>query len=120
MADEETIWIITDEGPVNPYFGASPAVMETPLPYQYWRISPLAHNGRPFHELLPDVERINPTPVDERPVEDYIIVFDMLTKQNEFTGHGLAVLCPTVCEITEELNGAVQLIMEHPKDPDGK
>lgn len=120
MADEETIWIVTDDGLVNPYFGASPAVMETPLPYQYWRISPLAHNGRPYHELLPDVERINPTPVDERPVEDYIIVYDMLTKQNEFTGHGLAVLCPTVCEITEELNGAYQLIMEHPKDPDGK
>lgn len=118
MADSP--WIMTDNGLWNPYFPSSVPTMEQPYPLQYWRINALDHGGRPYHDMLPGIERITPTPVPERPPEDYICIFDMDTKQDKFTGHGLAVLCPTVCEITEELNGGYQLIMEHPKDPDGK
>lgn len=113
-------WEVTEDGLISTTFPHSPDRMTEPYPLQYWRISALAHNGRPYHELLPDIKHINPTPVNERPVDDYICVFDMETKQTEFTGHGLAILCPTVCEITEELNSGYNLIMEHPKDPDGK
>lgn len=116
-ADE---WEVTEDGLVNTAFPTTPDRMTEPYPLQYWRVNKLAHNGLPFHELLPGIEYIVPTPVEERPVEDYICIFDLLTKQDEFEGHGLAVLCPTVCEITEELNGGYSLIMEHPKDPDGK
>ena len=114
-------WYMDEDGNLtNERFNPAPDVMSKPLPYQYWRIEPLGHNGYPYHELLPGIEHIHPTPVPERPPEDYICIFDMETKQTEFEGHGLAVLCPTVCEITEELNGGYQLVMEHPKDPDGK
>jgi hypothetical protein len=34
--------------------------------------------------------------------------------------NGLAILTPTSCEVTEELNGAWTFSMEHPIDPDGK
>lgn len=118
--EPEEAWEVTEDGLVNTAFPTTPERMTEPYPLQYWRVNKLAHNGLPYHELLPGIEYIVPTPVEERPVEDYICIFDMLTKQNEFEGHGLAVLCPTVCEITEELNGGYSLIMEHPKDPDGK
>lgn len=50
----------------------------------------------------------------------YICIFDMETKQNEFYGHGLAVLRPSSCRIVEELNGAYNLEMVHPVDEEGK
>jgi hypothetical protein len=118
--EPETAWEVTEDGLANSSFPASPDRMTEPYPLQYWRVSKLAHNGLPYHELLPGIEYIVPTPVKERPAEDYICIFDMLTKKGEFEGHGLAVLCPTVCEITEELNGGFSLFMEHPKDADGK
>lgn len=113
-------WEVTEDGLTNTAFLNAPEVMSEPYPLQYWRIEQYAHNGRPYHELLPNIERVNPTPVEVRPVEDYITIFDMDTGQDDFNGHGLAILCPTVCEITEELNGQFSLVLEHPKDDAGK
>lgn len=52
--------------------------------------------------------------------EDYICVFDMHNTQHEFEHNGLCILHPTVCEITEELNGAYELTLVHPIDEYGK
>ena len=55
--------------------------------------------------------------VDENP---YICIFDMETKQNGFTGLGLAILEPTSCRVVNELNGQYNLTLTHPKDNEGK
>ena len=49
----------------------------------------------------------------------YITVHDKSTGQSRFTehsldGNGLAILQPTVCRITEVLNGTYELYLEHP------
>ncbi len=51
---------------------------------------------------------------------DYITIYDSLTKQNGFDTHGLGVLTPTECQITEVLNGKYELSITHPIDSDGK
>jgi len=52
--------------------------------------------------------------------DEYITVHDMATAQDDFDNNGLAILMPTVCEITEELNGAYELTLTHPIDDTGK
>ncbi len=52
--------------------------------------------------------------------EEYICVYDMVIPQDKFNTNGLAILQPTACEITEELNGMYELILEHPIDDTGK
>ena len=68
--------------------------------------------------------------------KDYICVYDMSTSEEELLAnwhedgykdyktlsdnHGLCVLEPSVCEITEELNGTYELYMEHPFDELGR
>lgn len=85
-----------------------------------WRKSNYVNHSVPFLPFW-DYPVIEPPPyygdVYESP---YITIYDMKTKQNEFDGHGLAVLRPTSCRIVEELNGAYSLTLTHPKDPDGK
>lgn len=51
---------------------------------------------------------------------EYICIYDLTTQQNEFTGHGLAILRPSSCRVIEELNGAYNLTLVHPKDPEGR
>ena len=50
---------------------------------------------------------------------NYISVYDMDTKQDEFNNNGV-ILEPTRCTVTEELNGGFNLTLEHPKDKTGK
>lgn len=50
---------------------------------------------------------------------EYICLFPADTKQGNFDTNGSAILCPSKCEITEELNGGYSLTMEHPVDEDG-
>lgn len=74
---------------------------EGELPYKDWP---------PFFTAAPPVHQ-----------EDYICVYDMVAKQSDFyENNGLAILMPTVCEITEELNGNYELVLTHPIDPWGK
>lgn len=52
---------------------------------------------------------------------EYITVYDMVTPQSQFfENNGLAILMPTVCETTEELNGTYELVLTHPIDEWGK
>lgn len=56
---------------------------------------------------------------------EYITVHAFDTPQADFEkesidGNGLAILLPTVCTITEELNGTYEMYMEHPLDPEGR
>lgn len=44
----------------------------------------------------------------------YITVHDKSTQQSNFSNNGLAILQPTVCRITEVLNGTYELYLEHP------
>lgn len=57
--------------------------------------------------------------------QKYITVHDYMTPQSKFLaddidGNGLAILIPTTCTITEELNGTYELYMEHPFDEEGR
>ncbi len=56
--------------------------------------------------------------------QKYITVHAFDTPQEDFErnldGNGLAILIPTVCSITEELNGTYELYMEHPLDEEGR
>lgn len=52
--------------------------------------------------------------------DEYITVHDMATAQDDFDNNGLAILDPTSCEISEELNGAYELTLTHPIDDTGK
>lgn len=51
---------------------------------------------------------------------EYVTIFNYDTPQEEFWHNGLCILQPSVCEITEELNGAYELYLEHPLDAEGR
>lgn len=51
---------------------------------------------------------------------DYITVHQYNTPQNGFEDNGICILQPSVCEITEELNGQYSLYLEHPFDKEGR
>lgn len=85
----------------------------TPYPKELWRIS----YGILYHELLPIRPSPPAAPVNQR---EYICAFDYHTLKTEFNGHGLGVLRPTSCLITEELNGNYELTIEHPIDSEGR
>jgi phage-related protein len=57
----------------------------------------------------------------------YVCVYDMSTpqselvdKNNNITSNGLRVLTPSLCKITDELNGAYELELEQPVTEDGE
>lgn len=87
--------------------------MGQPYPHIAWRIS----NGKLTHDYLPDGGAVNFEPVKQR---KYITVYDSLCKVADFNTHGLAVLSPISCEITEEYAGRYSLTLTHPKDASGK
>ena len=58
-----------------------------------------------------------PQAVKQRP---YIMLYRFDTPQDGFNNHGMFVLTPTKCTITEELNGKYEFSMEHPIDPEGR
>lgn len=64
----------------------------------------------PYHE---------PAPSGGEAEHNYISIYDMDTKQDEFDNNGL-ILEPSRCIVTEELNGGYNLTLEHPKDKTGK
>ena len=83
------------------------------------QLSPTINGGLPFlpFYLYSEASPVtNQGAVDELP---YITIFDLETPQNGFTGHGLGILKPYSCRIVEELNGAYNLTMTHPKDEEG-
>ena len=111
-------WIMGADGyPTNTDFISLPESNTSPLPKGKWRCSPYYNDGYPYHELLLDIPYITPAPVKQRP---YICLYRYDTPQNDFDGHGMFVLTPTSCKITEELNGRYEISMEHPIDAEGR
>ena len=83
-----------------------------------WHTGDIAINGGyPYIPKMIGLPVIELHPVDQIP---YITIFPITTAQNEFTGNGLAILSPSVCEVAEDLNGQFAFSMEHPIDPEGK
>jgi len=112
-------WIIENDQLTNTDFISLPdEPFKNDSPYTMWRIEQLVNNGKPFTPLMVDLPRLEPAePVIQK---GYITVHDMRTAQNGFDNNGLAVLMPTQCRVTEELNGDYSVYLEHPIDPYGK
>lgn len=118
-------WIIQNNHLVNT---DAVGVPDTPFhgdsPYTFWRIDPNANEGMPYVGLMIGVPVLNPEPPPEpvQPVyqREYITVHDMRTAQSDFDNHGLCILDPTECRVTEELNGEYSAYLEHPIDEWGK
>lgn len=111
------MWKIIDNILTNDQFADMPeSPMSAPYPDMLWRIDTLYNNGFPFTKLMPGILGVNLQPVKRK----YIHVYDIGTKQDEFNSNGLAILSPTKCTVTEELNGTYELYMIHPVDLQGK
>lgn len=119
ILQELTTWKIGEDGfPTNIDFIDLPeSPMEKPYPMAVWRIEPGVNDGFPYNMLLPEIRTYRFSPVIQR---EYITVYGHLTKQNDFDNNGLAVLLPTSCNITEELNGEYSLQITLPIDNEGK
>ena len=83
------------------------------------KIHQLTNGGYPFLPLWYYPYEPDPDPKG-KPDYDYICVFDMQTKQDKFEDNGLAILTPTLCRVTEELNGGWNVLLVHPKDPENR
>lgn len=89
-----------------------PDIPESPLyPESIWK----QYEGMLPKKNWPEFYNV----VDIVPQDEYIRVFDMSTKQDQFNRNGERILCPTRCMITEDYNGTWELILEHPVDDDG-
>lgn len=83
-----------------------------------WHVGdPEINGGYPYIPKMIDVPRLELHPVKQSP---YITIYSITTPQNGFDKNGLAILEPTSCEVTEELNGAWTFTMQHPIDDSGK
>lgn len=108
-------WIITD-GINNgyPYLDDVPLPTTTtitePYPRWVWRIDPFYNDGYPYLiGLRPPEYHVDPVKQ-----KTYISVYD--SKETDFEHNGLRILCPTVCDVTEELNGTYELSLSHSID----
>lgn len=111
-------WVIREDELTRDDFLEPPEkYMTKPYPALLWRIDGVTQSGFPYHEMLPDLEVNTFRPVYQ---PEYITVYDMHTKQDQFDTHGLAVLSPTQCLETEELNGGWTVQLVHPIDNFGK
>lgn len=111
-------WGIVDGKLTNDYLpDAIVDYMKEPYPYAAWKIKSYLNNGSPYHDFL-KIPIFTPAP--PVPQREYITVYDRLSTVETFDTHGLAVLSPTKCEITEEYQGKWTLVIEHPRDADRK
>ena len=111
-------WIISNNQLTNTDFidmPSKPFVGDSPL--SMWRITPTKNFGMPYVPLMIDIPDYVINPVYQR---EYITVHDKASPKEKFRTNGLAVLMPTVCTITEVLNGDYSVYLEHPLDPYGK
>lgn len=92
----------------------------TPQEYWVWRKSDVVNNAIPFLPFWYYPVYTPPPYYGDVPEGEYICIYDLTTKQDEFSGHGLAILRPSSCRIVEELNGSYNLTLTHPRDKEGK
>lgn len=79
-----------------------------------------ANSECPYRVMFPKMYNYLYEPPDPIYQPSYICVYDMHNAFDAFDNNGLAILCPTKCEITEELNGMYELELEHPFDSEGR
>lgn len=106
-------WIIADS---YPYLDDVPmptgSVLIPPYPIWTWQIDQFYNGSYPYLiGLRPPMPYVDP--IKQR---DYISVYD--SKETDFSHNGLRILCPTSCEISEELNAGYELTLKQPIDPD--
>lgn len=112
----ENLWNI---GTNDIFADGMPNVPETPIKKTYpaalWRVDGNSPN-MPRHLLFPDfMPFVRPVPQYE-----YITVYSMRTRQDDFDNNGLAVLSPNSCRVTENFNAGWSVSLEHPRDSRGK
>ena len=96
---------------------ASDAPLHQPYPDSAWRVDPQYYDGYPFVALWPDMADYHVHIAQQRP---YICVYDIGTPKTGFDNNGLAILLPSACETTEDLNGLWSATLTHPLDPEGR
>lgn len=86
-------------------------------PYAIW----LIEDGKlPYKKAFPKMYGIIREHAPAVEQADYLCVYDMHNPQNKFNDNGLCVLMPTRCELTEELNAMLEILLEHPIDVEGR
>lgn len=112
----ENLWNI---GTNDVFSDGMPDVPETPMKKPYpkalWRMDGYSPN-MPRHLLFPE----NTPFVRPVPQYEYITVYSMNTKQDDFNNNGLAVLSPISCLVTENFNAGWNVSLEHSRDAHGK
>lgn len=88
-----------------------------PYPAALWRCDPAYYGGYPFNAMFPDMADFHIKIAEQRP---YICVYDIGTPKDGFQNNGLAILMPSACETTEDLNGMWSATLTHPIDPEGR
>ena len=98
-----------------PHFSTATVPPDIPqwTPKMRWTFK-YSEDGYPtFSVFLPKIDYCLPV----RHLIDEICIYDM--KETDFSHWGLRILTPTVCSITEELNGLYELELDHPIDSEG-
>lgn len=90
--------------------------MKKPYPKALWRIGNRSPN-MPYHELLPGIKGLDIWSLKR---EHIIRVYDYREPQNGFKHNGLAILKPSECTSTHELNGRWDVTLTHPVDDWGR
>lgn len=107
--------IIDGELPFRPSFPQMYGIDDAPV--SFWRIK---DGDLPYRLAFPKMYGIIREHAEKVEQADYICIYDMHNPQNKFNDNGLCVLMPTRCELTEELNAMLEILLEHPIDAEGR
>ncbi|MDE5583603.1 MAG: hypothetical protein K2J08_07855 [Ruminococcus sp.] len=87
-----------------------------PYPKALWRIDYTSPN-LPYHKLFPNIHGLDIWSLER---ENIIRVYDLHEPQDGFKHNGLAILAPSSCVSTHELNGRWDVELTHPMDDFGR
>lgn len=111
-------WIVGADGfPATVYMPAPAPAMEEPYPHYAWRSKKTVNGGIPFTYFMPGAVELTLNRVFQ---PEYVTIYDGLSPADDFNTHGLCVLSPTKCEVTEEIKGKWTVLLEHPYDADNR
>lgn len=120
MPETEQVWKIKDgdypyiDGVSEAIVPTMPNIFKKPYPTWMWRVV----SGVTYPFLYP-LDPAGAVIIAERvKQQEYIMIYEG-TQNTKPTKNGVCILHPTRCEITEELNGTYELVMEHPIDESG-
>lgn len=113
-------WYADSEGKIK-NLNNTTALPETPMrkpyPKSHWRIDLNHSPDMPWHELLSHARGLD---LWTYPREHTIRVYDFHEPQDGFQHNGLAILRPSECISTHELNGRWDVTLTHPIDEQGR